>query len=191
LRGTLRVVTDASTLGWFTLGAALGGALLAGVVNLALRLMDHRAERRRRADESAARVAERRAADLAEVRREGASAVARASSWLVEAQPDRLVIITNPDGWGETVRSLRNRLAELDEPLGVLAVRLPSREGRDLAAEFGAALSRMLTRDAWLLHLIGRDKQFDEIYPQAMQEWENAYKLAQRLREAMHESEAQ
>ncbi|MGH9891465.1 MAG: hypothetical protein ACREA0_05675 [bacterium] len=147
-------MSDAVVVGLFTLSSAFGAAAIAGYINYRLRKMDLAAEERRHKQERDARREERLAADIAEVRREGAAAFARAGSWLVDAHPDRLGFNLDRERWQETVVDLQNRLQALQEPLGVLAIRLPSRAGRDIASDFGVALSRVLNYDAWLLQLM-------------------------------------
>lgn len=95
---TLPTVSDAVVVGLFTLAAGL----LTGLVALAGRRMDQKAEERRRREESEERRRAERSAELAEVRREGAVALGEARTWLTDAHPEHLSINFNPETWPRT-----------------------------------------------------------------------------------------
>lgn len=177
-------MSDGATIGWFT----LGGVFLTGLFSLGARWMDRKAEERKRRDEQEARREERRTAELAEIRKEGSTALASAERWLVDAHPDRLAINIDPERWPETAADLQKRLAELEEPLGAISVRLPTLAARDLAADFVASLARVFHRGGWLLREVAAHRDFREWLEGSKAEWNEAYDLAKRVREALHDA---
>ena len=78
-------MSDAAVVGPFT----LGGMLLSGLVTYGLRWLDRGAEAERRQHERDAAREDRRAAEMAELRREGGTAFASSEQVAGGCEPDR------------------------------------------------------------------------------------------------------
>jgi hypothetical protein len=188
-------MSDAVVVGLFTLGAALGTTL----INVWLRSQDRKAEAQRRQEDRKAeaerreedrkeRERDRLVAEMAVLRSEGAMTVARAQTFLTEAHPDRLALNLDRENWQNQAKRLTEQWEALRDPIGVLAVRLPSEDGRDLADAFSVALHNVWHRGTWLLSMLAKHQDVQEWVDDSKEWWEKANELGNKLREALHEA---
>jgi hypothetical protein len=177
-------MNDSVIVGLFTLGGVLGTAL----INIWQRSQDRKAEAQRRKEDRQERERERLAAEMALIRSEGASILARAQSFLTEAHPHRLGFNVNIENWTGHALHLTETWEALRDPIGTLAVRLPTEDGRDLAEAFSVALHNVWQRGTWLLSMMARHEDYKEWLKGSMEWWEKASNLSKRLREALHEA---
>jgi hypothetical protein len=180
-------LSDQAITGWFTLGAGVGVAIVAGFFNWLGRKADREATDRQRQADAADRRDERRTLDMEQWRDVGAEILGRVREFVTDVHPHRVTINFQPGTEQEVMKALNAKWEGLREPIARLAVGHPSSRARELADEISSGLHRTLNWVGWAVSDLARHAAFPDSLGEAMKEWEQLNTNVKDLREALHQ----
>jgi hypothetical protein len=131
-------LSDQAITGWFTLVAGLTGAAVVGFFGWL----------GRKGDREAAGL-QRRAADLARWRDDGADVLGRVREFMTDVHPQRVTMNFQRGTELEVMQAFNAKWQALREPISRLAVGHPSARVRELADEVSTGLHRTLNWTGW------------------------------------------